>query len=264
MLNDIELLKEILAVPTYSQKENEIILYLTNWLNINNYNHYIDKYGNIYITKNENNDLKDFYYPCVVAHTDTVHYLDSINIREEMLPDCDGNIKLALKAYNDYGYPTGIGGDDKCGIYACLKLLEELPTIKVAFFVSEEIGCLGSKVADDNFFKDVGYVIQFDAPENWMITQFCFGVELFINNGEFHTIIDKVLTKNMSNRKEYQRHPYTDVYALKQKYNFACLNISIGYYDYHSNVEYVIVDDTFNGVKIGKELITSLKYNRYY
>jgi hypothetical protein len=41
------------------------------------------------------------------------------------------------------GKPTGIGGDDKCGVYACLELLKELPNLKAAFFVSEET------VADD-------------------------------------------------------------------------------------------------------------------
>jgi putative aminopeptidase FrvX len=69
-----------------------------------------------------------------------------------MLQNSQYEIKPALKAYNDLGNPTGIGGDDKCGVYACLELLKELPNLKAAFFVSEETGCHGSKKADPNFF----------------------------------------------------------------------------------------------------------------
>ncbi len=56
-----------------------------------------------------------------------------------------------------------------------MELLKELPNLKVAFFVSEETGCHGSRKADKDFFKDVGYAIQFDAPENWMVTEICMG-----------------------------------------------------------------------------------------
>ncbi len=97
-------------------------------------NYQIDEIGNIYVTKGEISDQE--FYPCVVAHTDTVHPIDSINIREEELKDSKGNLSFSLKAYNDEGNPTGIGGDDKCGVFACLQLLEEFDTIKVAFFVS--------------------------------------------------------------------------------------------------------------------------------
>ena len=81
------------------------------------------------------------FFTCVISHTDTVHNIEVINVVEEMLPDAQGNVKLSLKAYNDDVNPTGIGGDDKCGVYACLELLKELPNVKAAFFVSEETGC---------------------------------------------------------------------------------------------------------------------------
>jgi hypothetical protein len=35
------------------------------------------------------------------------------------------------------------------------------------------------------FFTNVGYGIQFDAPENWMITEKCFGQVLFDRDSEF-------------------------------------------------------------------------------
>jgi putative aminopeptidase FrvX len=163
-----------------------MVAFLVNWLTENNIEHYVDQHNNVYATKQESQDLpEDFYFPCVISHTDTVHGLNDINIREEMLPNAQKEIKLSYKAYDNDGDPTGIGGDDKCGVFACLTLLKELPYVKAAFFVSEETGCHGSMKADPTFFENVGYGIQFDAPENWMITEKCFGQVVFDRETDF-------------------------------------------------------------------------------
>ena len=70
------------------------------------YDFHIDELGNIYVTKGQISEGE--FYPCVVAHTDTVHKIDTINIREEYLPDTKGNKSYSLKAYNDNGEPTGM------------------------------------------------------------------------------------------------------------------------------------------------------------
>ncbi len=233
MSEDLQFLKSVLSVPTKTYKEDLMVDFIIEWCKKENLSYYVDGSKNVYVTKFEEMVSDDFYFPCVVAHTDTVHELDVINIREEQLPNTQKEVKLALKAYNNQGHPTGIGGDDKCGVFACMKLLKELPYLKAAFFVSEETGCHGSGKADPEFFKNVGYAIQFDAPENWMITEKCFGQVLFDRDSEFYTVIDSILTEGMINEDmEYMVHPYTDVYALRSKFNFSCINFSIGYYDY--------------------------------
>ena len=138
MERDFNLLKEVLSVPTKTYKEGLMVEFLEKWLTENNFEYYLDDMNNIYVTK-QTDEVE--YFPCVIAHTDTVHNIDSINVREESLPNEQGQLKPALKAYNNTGLPTGIGGDDKCGVFACLELLKELPNLKVAFFVSEETGC---------------------------------------------------------------------------------------------------------------------------
>lgn len=257
---ETKLLKEVLSVPTKTYRETMMINFLVNYLHEKKYDYYLDGMNNIYITK-QTDDVE--FFPCVVAHTDTVHNIDTINIVEEQLPNEQGDIKLALKAYNDDNQPTGIGGDDKCGVFACLTLLDQLPNLKVALFVSEETGCHGSLNADDEFFENVGYVIEFDAPGNSMVTEYCWGVQLFDRDGEFFNVCDEVLTEGFNNRNDYQSHPYTDVMALKRKYNFSCINFAIGYYDYHTKHEYVVVEDVFNGIKTGKNMIEKLGNKLY-
>jgi di/tripeptidase len=261
-MRDLELLKEVLSVPTYTYEEDLMVEYITNWLKSNNIEYHVDEHSNVYAIKQTGELPEDFMFPCVVAHTDTVHKIDKINIREEMLPNFQKEMKLSLKAYNDKGLPTGIGGDDKCGVYACLELLKELPNLKAGFFVSEETGCKGSQYADESFFKNVGYAIQFDAPENWMITENCYGAQLFNRESEFFNTCNKVITENMKEHR-YMVHPYTDVYALKTKFDFSCINISIGYYRYHTPHEYVVIEDTMTGIETGKKMIELLGYKKY-
>lgn len=265
MYKDLEFLKETLSIPTKTYQEDLMVDYITNWLEKNNIEHSIDQYGNIYATKKDTEVPSDFYYPCVISHTDTVHGIRNINVIEEQNYNAQGELKLSLKGYDDMGFPTGIGGDDKCGVFACLVLLRELPHLKAAFFVAEETGCHGSKKADEEFFKNVGYGIQFDAPENWMITEKCFGQILFDRKSDFFETCNSVLTENMSQEHmEYMVHPYTDVYALRSKFDFSCINFSIGYYDYHTKDEYVVVEDVLNGIKMGREMIEKLGNKLYY
>ena len=266
MEKNTKLLREVLSVPTKTYQEEKMVEFLVNWLTENNISHFVDEFNNVYATKQESQDLpEDFYFPCVISHTDTVHNIDTINISEEMLPNAQNELKLSYKAYNDKGNPTGIGGDDKCGVFACLTLLKELPNLKAAFFVSEETGCHGSLAANEEFFQNVGYGIQFDAPENWMITEKCFGQVLFDRDSEFFEKCDKVLTESMDNTSmQYMVHPYTDVYALRGKFDFSCINFSIGYYDYHTKNEYVVVDDVFNGIEMGRKMIENLGNKLHY
>lgn len=262
MQRDYDLLKGVLSIPTKTYKEDLMVHFLTDWLEHNKIPFSIDVHKNIYVTKQTNENVE--YFPCVVAHTDTVHELDTINIREEMLPNVQNELKPSLKAYNDEGKPTGIGGDDKCGVYACLELLKELPNLKAAFFVSEETGCNGSKHADPEFFENVGYAIQFDAPGNWMVSKSLMGVQLFDNDSEFFTICDEVLTESFKGRNLYESHPYTDLLPLRQKFDFSCINFAIGYYRYHTPNEYVVVEDVYNGIDAGKKIIKKLGYTKHH
>lgn len=266
MQRDLKLLKSVLSIPTVTRNEKLMIEFICEWLDSNNIEYFKDDLGNVYATKNTSIEItEETYFPCVVSHTDTVHQIDTINVVEGKLPNAQGEYKQSYFGINDLGKPTGIGGDDKCGVFACLTLLKEMNFVKAAFFVSEEIGCIGSRVADEEFFSNVGYAIQFDAPENWMVTETCFSQKLFDRDSEFFQVCDSVLSENMvKTDMDYMSHPYTDVWALRSLFDFSCINFSIGYYNYHTKNEYVVVDDVFNGIKMGKEMIEKLGNKLYY
>jgi acetylornithine deacetylase/succinyl-diaminopimelate desuccinylase-like protein len=45
---------------------------------------------------------------------------------------------------------------------------------------------------------------------------------------------------------------------------FSCINFATGYYNYHSKDEYVIIEDVFNSLEIGKKMISDLGYKKYH
>jgi hypothetical protein len=154
---------------------------------------------------------------------------------------------------------TGIGGDDKCGVYVCLEMFERFDVLKGAFFVEEEIGMLGSKQADDKFFENVGYAIQFDAPSSNWISEVCSGVKLF--DEDFKKEIKGTL--NECGYTKFSVDPFTDVNQLASKYDFNCLNLGCGYYRQHTTSEYVVVEEVSDSIKAGYELITKLGMEKY-
>lgn len=67
----------------------------------------------------------------------------------------------------------------------CLELLERFDNIAVALFAAEEVGCVGSRNADPEFFERVGYVVEFDCPGRGLVSYTSGGVRLFQNDGDF-------------------------------------------------------------------------------
>jgi tripeptide aminopeptidase len=251
--NKLQRLKEVLSIPTSSQKEDLMIKYLEDVLTEKGYDFYKDFYGNIYVTKGESE-----FFPCFISHTDTVHGIDKgLVVVEEIYND-----QLILKGINDKtGNPSGIGGDDKCGVFLCLEMLDKLDNVKAAFFVSEEIGCKGSQHADPKFFSNVGYCIQYDSPGGDSMSLTLMGRYLFLPESEFANKVTGLITEH--GIKNWANHPYTDAWQIVQKFNIACLNLAAGYYRYHTPNEYVVVDDVENGFELGLKLIESLGEKRY-
>jgi putative aminopeptidase FrvX len=262
-----ELLKTVLSIPSVYKREELVRDYIKTYAENNGIVYHIDAKGNIYLTKGE--ITEDEFYPCVVAHMDTVHTSQSILVDKDLrLQIVESQYEVDEKTtqtvltarYPETGKQTGIGGDDKCGVAVCLEMLNHFDVLKAAFFVEEEIGMNGSRVADMEFFENVGYAIQFDAPSDNWITEVCSGVKLF--GDEFKGLITETLSNG--GYTTFSRDPFTDVNQLAQKFDFCCLNLGCGYHRQHTDLEYVIVEEVENAVKVGISLIEHLGVKYYH
>ena len=262
-----EMLKEVLSIPSISGDESLVRNYIADFAIKNGIQVMVDDKGNIYLTKGQDKMTEGEFYPCVVSHMDTVHRSHNVLIEQDLRLD------IVESKFNNIDTPqttltaklpgtdtqTGIGGDDKCGVFVCLEMFKEFDILKGAFFVEEEIGMKGSKEADPDFFKNVGYAIQFDAPSaNW-ITETCSGVRLF--DDEFKELIKETLS--VCGYTNFSYDPFTDVNQLAQKFDFNCLNLGCGYYRQHTNGEYVIVEEVEKSVIVGINLIYHLGIKDY-
>ena len=249
----LQRLKEVLSVPTYSRQEDLMIEYLERVLIEKGYDYKKDSIGNIYVTKGQAE-----YFPCFVAHTDTVHSINH-NLMVVQLEEEDKTILTGIDSKTMR--PSGIGGDDKCGVFLCLEMLDTLDNVKVALFVSEEIGCVGSRQADPEFFSNVGYAIQYDSPKGNSMSMTLMGKELFGKSTDFGEKVSPLILEH--GITDWARHPYTDIWPLMEKFGFSCLNLAAGYHRYHTDNEYVVVEEVQNAFKLGLKLHEILGENFY-
>lgn len=215
----MELLKQLYLVSSPSREETDMFNFLDKWLNENGIEHSIHEWG-ITCTKGIAES-----YPCVVAHMDEVHKRHE---KKQIFVTDNGII---------FGYDTakgeqcGIGADDKNGIWVALKMLQRLDAVKVAFFVGEEIGCVGSSECDMTFFDDCRFVIQCDRR----------------NGGDFITDVGiELCSDEFVKACQIEQFGYhvegglmTDVMTLKERgMKVSSVNLSCGYYNPHTDKEY--------------------------
>jgi len=240
-------LEEILVIQSESLKQWRMFAYLIRSITKMDGVSFFVQDGNIYITKG-----KAKSYPCVVAHMDTVHRIGA-------------NLTLLKIGDNYTGFntvtmtQTGIGGDDKVGIFIALECLVKFDNIKIAFFRDEEIGCQGSYEANMNFFKNCGFVLQCDRRGN----------EDFITNASGVELSSKDFRKRISGIVKGHGYKYgygmmTDVMALKEEgLKVSCANISCGYYNPHCDNEYVNKSDVANCMAMVFEIIELIGNERF-
>lgn len=243
-------LKNTLRIQTKSGKNAKMLRYIKKQLDgMNGVNYYQDSLGSIYASKGSS-DL----YTCMVAHTDTVHSL---------VPESNFQVytdKNVLFSIDTRSYKRcGIGGDDKVGVYIALKMMESKNNCKAAFFVDEEIGCVGSAGADVKFFKDVNLCLQADRKNVREITSSINGIQMY--GTEFAGSIEPIILSN--NFKEVDGGT-TDVGELGRLLpNIPMFNVACGYYRPHTDNEYVNIQDV-NDTYVFLEQVFDLSQNRLF
>jgi len=196
-----------------------------------------DSYGNLYVTKG------DGPYKAMVCHTDTVHDI----VKAKVLPvKVKGNI-IAINSKTMK--QIGTGGDDKCGIAITLQLLKTQSSMKAVFFLDEEVGCLGSSKLKKKFFNDCLYVLQCDRRGADDFVNRISGTKLYEEN--FQDAIKYILQKY--NRVEVNGG-MTDVLEIAYKTDLPVANMSCGYYNPHTDTEYININDFVETYKLCSDI----------
>lgn len=219
-----------------------------------------DAHGNIFITKGFSDT-----YPCLASHMDQVqhaHSKDFVCVEGE-----DVVFGYSPKSHEQ----QGLGADDKNGIYICLECLKKYDVLKVAFFVGEETGCVGSRACDLGFFSDCRFVIEPDRRGNGdLITSMMCGE---VCSKEF---INAISPFAKAHGYSEEHGSITDVGELVERYvGISCLNLSCGYYEAHTDHEFTVLSELQNCLELVQEIIenctdvypftyTSLSYGRGY
>ena len=237
----MKLLKKLYEISSPSRKEYMMSQFIKSLLTAMKVDFSEDKHGNIYATKGESET-----YPCVVCHIDEVHDIHEDGYRVVESNGLMFGVNDKTKSFE------GIGADDKNGIWVCIKALNKFDVLKCAFFVSEEVGCIGSMSADMAFFDDCRFVLQCDRKGNkdFIIEASC--TELcgsdFIQAIGIHRFGYEVAHGMM-----------TDVMTLKERGLAVCAcNISCGYYNPHTDNEMTCIADLMNCFDLVCHIIENL------
>jgi putative aminopeptidase FrvX len=262
---EYKLLLEVLAIETYSKDEEAMIEFLLAFFTKHGIRAWRDEIGNVYAEKGEVGAYQK--YPLVVAHTDTVHRIHGNKIipKKLLLPNYAGELKPALKGFDQDENPVGLGADCKVGIALCLILFLRQSILKGFFPVQEEIGARGAEKVDVAFLQNVGYAIEFDSPAN--TSSITLGNQLMYNPedekglGKIWTALLLEFSEKRETEFSLEQHSYTDIVKLRPY--FSCVNVPVGYYLYHTTSEYLVEEEAFMALELGEELIKLAGY-RYY
>ncbi|CUU77593.1 hypothetical protein [Campylobacter hyointestinalis] len=164
-------------------------------------------------------------YPLICTHLDTIN--DSRNILAPTIDDLKfiGSDYIALK---DVSQKACLGGDDRCGVYIALKLIELGLPYSFGFFQDEEIGGVGSSLMSKSINKmdNITCYIGLDRRGSDQLALYGYDNKNLINIFErFGYFRD--------------RGSFTDASNLSEKClkGLACVNLSVGYYNEHHKNE---------------------------
>jgi len=229
---DKDLLLELFRIPSLSGHEDRVASFIKNYFDNMGIKYDEDHYGNIY-------NLDDKNLPILNAHMDTVQ--DKI---DEKLAKF---VKIRDGILNGYGV---IGGDDKCGLFVILKVLEKR---KVNFIITreEEIGCVGiSHFMNENKIKEYPWALTLDryGSGDIICERNDYGTK------EFEDALHQV-------GRSFGYNPaqgvYSDADYISQ--DVSCANVSVGYYAHHTKNEYVVLSELQNSINFVISAIDNIK-----
>ena len=216
-------MKDFLGICKMSQKELKD--YLVKFMGSKNYvTHNCS--GFLYCEPKGSNRIPVL----LVAHMDTVH----IERIKEVY-----NIPVFLKEQDEVqthiSSPQGIGGDDRCGVWAIMQLINNYPC-PVLFCEDEEVGGVGSDAFVKSKFceplsKEINYMIEIDRKGK--------------TDAVYYSNDNKDFKEWIKTNTHFVEAfgTFTDISTLMPAMNVAGVNFSSGYYNQHTKSEYVVKEE---------------------
>lgn len=182
----------------------------------------------------------------VTAHMDTV-YRETVK---------DFYEKTGKDGHHIISSPQGIGGDDRCGIYMIMKLLESGYRPYIIFCEDEEIGCIGSSkfIRHKELVEELrrcNYIIELDRKGS--------------DDAVFYSCANPDFTEYITSKTKYiERYgSCSDISVIAPETGIAAVNLSCGYYNPHQTIEYVDYEEMMNTVGVVKDLLDDKDCQQY-
>ena len=224
-----KLLLDLFHLYAPSNKEEPVLNFIKKILDEAHIPYNQDKNGNIICFNYEGEPLLSAHTDCV-GTAEAGHYVKLIDI----YPYGDDEIMKGI---------GNIGGDDKCGVFLILLYLLSGKPINAVFSICEEIGGMNGiktvvdEVKDNEVWKSIPYAIVLDRKNPGDII--CYKNDY--GSQKFEDALAKI-------GKEYGYEPVlggcSDMNTLRNYMN-GC-NLSVGYFNPHSNTEFVSLTDLYN------------------
>jgi hypothetical protein len=170
-----------------------------------------------------------------------------------------GNV---LAAFDGNDKQTGVGGDDKSGIYLALMMLRHLDHCTAVFVRDEEVGCQGSGVVPLEWFAHAAFVIQADRNNRTMdIIRSTNGMDCS-SDGFFDAMLGLPICVAAGHKEA--NGSVTDIGELASRgLHVSMVNISSGYHDPHSSRETVHMDELSIMLEVGRQAAALLGDQRW-
>ena len=136
-----------------------------------------------------------------------------------------------------------LGADDRAGVSIILNLIKEVgdyrevPPLKFIFTVGEEEGQYGAESIDPDFFEDVSFGISLDRRNCKDIVYKSNSKEY--SNLEFAERVARVSSRIFSEENAFVpcQGGISDLRVWSEKDTRPCVNLSVGYFDEHTDKE---------------------------
>ena len=147
--------------------------------------------------------------------------------------------------------PAVLGADDRAGVFAVLQLLESNLNgfdgkVKFFFTTQEEVGCFGAYMLDYYSYADVDVMMVFDRR----------GSKDIVVGTQGKNYCGIVLSSYLESMGQFKavKGGISDTYVFSQN-GIHSVNLSVGYYNEHTNEEYLKYDELLDTIEFSKDVI---------